>query len=96
MGKENLFKRTLNTRYFGRKNNFYDNSNKKERIENLMFNHKLSIKDVLKRELKKEKNEKTTIQIRLFDNDSAKAFYKDLTQEELLNVLKCFDEVEWI
>ena len=49
------------------------------------------------KELKeKEPNEKTTVQIRLYDDRTGKAFYKQLTTEELARIIGTWDKMQWV
>lgn len=54
------------------------------------------IKTSLDEELKKESDEQTSIQIRLFDDKTGSVAYKHLKRDELNEILSNLDELVWI
>jgi len=55
-----------------------------------------NIKESLIEELSKQDNEKTTIQIRLFDDKTGSVTYKHLTRKELYTILEALGDIEWL
>jgi hypothetical protein len=53
------------------------------------------IEESIFKEIEKEPNEKTTVQIRLYDDRTGMAFYKYLTQKELCQIIGTFEKMQW-
>lgn len=53
------------------------------------------IEKSLLEELKKATDSETTVEIRLYDDKTGRAFYKQLTRKELNVMLSLFKNMEW-
>lgn len=54
------------------------------------------IEESIFKEIEKKPDEKTTVQIRLYDDRTGKAFYKQLTQKELCRIIGTWEKMQWL
>ena len=56
----------------------------------------MNLEKSLREQIMKKDDEKTSVQIRLFDDKSAAVAYKHLTSYELKEILKILENLTWL